>query len=356
MAKNMLFKRFFYATLGGTVGAAAVGIALAYNGFGVWALVAQQLFNASVDTLILWITVKWRPKKAFSLMRLKSLFNYGWKLLASALLNTAYIEARQLIIGRAYTSADLAFYNRGRVFPHTIISNIDSSINSVLLPTMSSVQDDAGRVKAMTRRAIKTSTFIMAPLMMGLAFTSGRVVRIILTEKWMPCVPFLCIFCITFMFYPIHTANLNAIQALGRSDLFFRLEIIKTAIGTAVLLCTFRISVMAMAYSMLFTSVTSQLINSWPNWRLLGYNYLEQLKDILPNIVAAVMMGVAILIAGRGLEGMMENVGLAGMASEMAILFLQVIIGAAVYIVLSVLTQNDSFSYVFGLIRSAAKK
>lgn len=195
----MLFKRFFYSTLGGTIFSAFFGIALAYAGFGVWAIVAQQLSNTAIDTLILWLTVKWRPKKMFSWERLKGLLSFGWKMLTSSLLDTVYNNIRSLIIGKMYSSSDLAFYDQGKKFPNVIVTNINTSIDSVLLPTMSNAQDDASRVKSMTRRAIKTSTYIMAPLMMGLAFCATPVVRLVLTDKWLPCVPFLRIFCITYI-------------------------------------------------------------------------------------------------------------------------------------------------------------
>ena len=214
VSRHLMFKRFFFSTLGGTIGAAVIGIAMAYLGFGVWALVAQMLFNAAVDTTILWITVKWRPKKMFSFQRLKSLFSYGWKLLASSLIDTVYNDLRQLIIGKKYSSGDLAYYNQGKKFPQLIVTNINTSIDSVLLPTMSKAQDDMAAVRSMTRRAIKTSTFLMMPAMIGLAVCAEPLVQLILTEKWLPCVLFLRIFCITYAFYPIHTANMNAIKAI----------------------------------------------------------------------------------------------------------------------------------------------
>ena len=203
VSRHLMFKRFFFSTLGGTIGAAVIGIAMAYLGFGVWALVAQMLFNAAVDTTILWITVKWRPKKMFSFQRLKSLFSYGWKLLASSLIDTVYNDLRQLIIGKKYSSGDLAYYNQGKKFPQLIVTNINTSIDSVLLPTMSKAQDDMAAVRSMTRRAIKTSTFLMMPAMIGLAVCAEPLVQLILTEKWLPCVLFLRIFCITYAFYPI---------------------------------------------------------------------------------------------------------------------------------------------------------
>ena len=245
VSKNMLFKRFFFSTIGGTIFSAVLGIAMAYMGYGVWALVAQQLSNTAIDTLILWLTVKWRPKKMFSYERLKGLFSFGWKLLISSLLDTAYNNLRNLIIGKLYSSSDLAFYNQGEKFPKVIVMNINASIDSVLLPTMSIEQDNPERIKQMTRRAIKTSTYVMAPLMMGLAFCAEPIVRLVLTDKWIFCIPFLRIFCITYMFWPVHTANLNAINAMGRSDWFLRLEIIKKIVGLAILLSTMWFGVMA---------------------------------------------------------------------------------------------------------------
>ena len=195
VSRNLLFRKFFFATLGGTIGAGVIGIWMALEGYGVWALVVQHIFNSTLDTIILWITVKWRPKKMFSFERLKGLFSYGWKLLVSALIDTGYNNLRSLIIGKLYTSADLAFYNRGKQFPYLIVTNINSSIDSVLLPTLSEAQTDKNRVREMTRRAIKASTYLMMPLMVGLAVCAEPLVKIVLSEKWLPAVFFLRIFC-----------------------------------------------------------------------------------------------------------------------------------------------------------------
>ncbi|MBR4502330.1 MAG: lipopolysaccharide biosynthesis protein [Clostridia bacterium] len=344
VSRNMLFHRFFYATLGGTIGAAIVGIYLAYHGYGVWALVAQQVFNVAMDTVILWITVKWRPRRLFSFGHLKTLYSFGWKLLVSSLVDVVYNDIRQLIIGKMYSKEDLAYYNRAKQIPHLITSNINTSINSVLFPAMSSAQESRERVKAMTRRAIKISTYIMAPMMMGLAACSKPVISILLTDKWLPCVPFLIIFCITNLFLPIHTANLNAIKAMGRSDLFLRLEIMKKVIGVIVLIISMQYGVMAMAYSLLFTSVTSQIINSWPNRKLLGYSYIEQIKDILPGVLLAVGMGLIVYSV--------EYIGL----NKWLTLVIQVPLGALIYIAGSKLFHLDSFDYLLSMIKSFRRK
>lgn len=341
VSKHMIFKRFFYATLGASIVSAVVGISMAYLGFGVWALVAQQLTNNAIGTAILWFTVKWRPKLICSLERLKGLFSFGWKMLSSALLDTGYQQLWQLIIGKLYSPADLAFFNQGQKFPNLIVTNINASIDSILLPTMASEQDHRERVRDMTRRAIKTSIFIMAPMMMVLAFSSTNVVTLVLTEKWLPCVPFLCIFCINYMFWPVHTANLNAINALGRSDIFLKLEIIKKVVGISVLLFTMQYSVMAMAYGMLLTGVLSQIINSWPNRKLLGYGYLHQLRDLLPSIALAVVSGA--VTYGIGMMQLPIHLAL--------VIALQVIVGAVTYLALSYLFRVDSLLYLFQIIK-----
>ena len=344
VSKNMLFKRFFFSTIGGTIFSAVLGIAMAYMGYGVWALVAQQLSNTAIDTLILWLTVKWRPKKMFSYERLKGLFSFGWKLLISSLLDTAYNNLRNLIIGKLYSSSDLAFYNQGEKFPKVIVMNINASIDSVLLPTMSIEQDNPERIKQMTRRAIKTSTYVMAPLMMGLAFCAEPIVRLVLTDKWIFCIPFLRIFCITYMFWPVHTANLNAINAMGRSDWFLRLEIIKKIVGLAILLSTMWFGVMAMAYSLLLSSVLSQIINSWPNRKLLKYGYLEQVRDFAPGILLAVLMGICVHFV--------EYMSLPMIVT----LVIQIVLGSIIYIVGSAILKLEEFQYLLEMIKSIMKK
>lgn len=340
VSRHMLFKKFFYSTLGGTILAGVIGVTMALQGAGVWALIVQQVINLAVDTTILWITVKWRPELQFSFERLKGLFNFGWKLLVSSLIDTVYTNVRQLIIGRIYSSTDLAQYNRGRQFPNLIVQNVNTSIDSVLLPAMSNEQDDKERVKSMTRRSIKVSTYIMAPLMVGLACVGEPLVRFILTEKWLPSVFFMRIFCITFMFYPIHTANLNAIKAMGRSDLFLKLEVIKKCVGMVALFTTMWISVEAMAYSLLATTIINQIVNSWPNKKLLEYGYIQQILDIIPGIFLAIFMGVCIYpIQWFDMPDFMK-------------LALQCVAGVLIYVTGSVVFKLDSFNYLWNIIKS----
>lgn len=344
VSKTMQFKRFFFATLGGTAVSAAVGIAMAYKGFGVWALVAQQLSNVTINTCVLWLTVGWRPKAMFSLERLRALLGYGWKLLASGLLDTVYNKLREIFIAVFYTDTDLAFYNRGNALPNLIVENINSSIDSVLLPVLSAEQDHAEQVREMTRRAIKVSSYIIMPLMMGLAVCAEPFVRFFLTEKWLPCVPYLRIFCFTYSFYPLHTANLNALKAMGRSDLFLILEIVKKAVGITALLLTMRLGVYPMALSLLATSVLSQIINAWPNSRLLNYSYLRQLADLLPTILLAAAMGACVY-----------PVSLLGL-SDIVTLVIQVPLGVLVYVLGSKLLRIDSFEYLMSIVKKLVRR
>ena len=340
VSRNMLFKKFFWATIGGTVFSAVLGITMAYSGFGVWSLVAQSLSNTFIDTVILWVTVRWRPRMAFSWKRLKGLLSYGWKLLASALLDTGYSNLRNLIIGKMYSSADLAYYTQGDKLPLVLVNNINTSIDSVLLPSMSQAQDNKERVKAMTRKSITISIYIMAPLMIGLAVCSPALVKLIFTEKWLPCVFYLRIFCVTYIFYPVHTANLNALRAIGRSDLFLKLEIEKKLVGFGLLFCTMWFGVDAMAYSLLVSTLTSMLINCSPNKKILSYSFREQMKDIFPSLAIACFMGGIVLIESLIL------------IPTFALLVLQVTTGVVAYAALSKAFHLKEFEFLVGVLRN----
>ncbi len=344
VSKNLIFKNFFYSTLSGSVISALIGIAMAYYGFGIWALVTQHLINDIVSTLVLWFTIPWRPKWQFSFERLKGLFSYGWKLLVSNLLSSVYENFRQLLIGKIYTIKDLAFYNKGNNFPTIIITNINYSIDSVLLPTMAREQNDVGRVKSMARRSIRTSTYIIAPMMVGLAVCAEPLIKLILTEKWLECVFFMRIFCISYLFYPIHTANLNAIKAMGRSDWFLKLEVAKKIVGVILVLSTMFISVEAMAYSLLLGTLLSTIINAYPNKKLLNYSWAEQIKDILPYLLLAVGMGIPVYL-----------LSLLSMPLILT-LVLQVVTGAIIYIGVSAVFKFEMFYYLLGILKGFLKR
>lgn len=334
VSRHLLFKKFFYSTVGGTILSAFVGIYLAYSGFGVWALVVQYLLNLSVDTLILWIVVDWRPNKFFSLSRLKGLFSYGWKLLVASLLDTIYANLRQLLIGKFYTKENLAFYNRGLQLPNVIVTNINSSIDSVLFTSMSSEQNDRLRVRNIAQKSLMISTFLMIPMMVGLAVCSEALITVVLTEKWLPCIFYLRIFCFIFSFYPIHTTNLNTINALGHSDVFLKLELYKIVVGIIILFVTVKYGVKVIVLGEAFASIIGQIINSYPNKEYIGYGYLDQIKDIIPNIIISICMGVCIY-----------PISLVGI-SPIIKLIIQIIMGIFVFIFLCLFIKPRPYKYL----------
>ena len=335
VAKKMIFRKFFLSTLLGTILSAYVGVLMAYKGFGVWALVAQYLTNTTVDTIVLGITLRKKPLLRFSLFRLKKLFSYGVKILGAGLLIQGYQELRSLIIGKIYSSSDLAFFDKGRQFPKLISTNVDSSISSVLFSKMSSIQDDKKKIKETIRKSISLSSFLMSPLMIGLAAVAEPFVIILLTEKWLPCVIMLQIFCLCHLFSPIHSANNQVYKAVGKSDVYLKLELIKKAIELIVLLCVMWISPLAIALSMLFTNVLFVFVNAAPNKKIIGYSLGEQLKDILPNTFLALLMGFIVI-----------SISFISFPNIFIQLIIQVFVGFIFYLGIAFLTNNKSLIYL----------
>lgn len=300
ISKHMMFKKLFYRSIGAILPSGIIGISMALTGFGVWALVGQQLSNILIAVVIMWFTIPWRPSLKFSIGRIKGLFSFGWKLLCSSLLDVCFSNLRGLVIGKCFVPADLAYYNRGDTFPYLAVNNVNASISAVMLPALSSYQDDKPKLKKLMRRSIITSTFIIVPMMAGLAAMAEPVVKIVLGDAWLPCVPFVQLNCIMYAFYPIHTSNLSAINAMGRSDIFLKLEIIKKVMGLALLIASYLYfkSPVGIAYGAVVASLISTFINVHPNKKLMGYGYLEQVKDILPSIILSMFMGAGVYMLG----------------------------------------------------------
>lgn len=343
VSRTMQFKRLFFSSLIGIAVSGIIGITMAYWGFGVWALVGQQLTNNLLISMVLWFTVKWRPRLIFSMKRVSRLFSFGWKILCSSLLDTVYNNVYGLVIGKIYNSEALGYYNRGNQFPNLIVVNIDGSIQSVMLPVLSANQEDKTRVKNIVRRSIVTSSFIIFPLMMGLGVCAEPLVKILLTDKWLPAVPFLQIMCLSYAFWPIHTANLQAINALGRSDIFLKLEIIKKLIGVATLFISIPFGIYVMVGSQAALSIISTMINAWPNRNLLGYRWKEQWLDIMPSFLLSLFMGAVVY-----------SIKLTHL-NDWAILTLQVIVGVTLYLGLASLFKLESSKYLFNTLKSMIK-
>lgn len=338
IAREMQFKKLFYSSLIAIFISSILALLAAYNGLGIWAIVIQQLSSQILITVVLWYTVKWRPKLLFSFKRLKKLFLYGSKILASTLIETLYNNIRSLIIGKIYTPAMLGYYNRGQQFPSLIITNINGSIQSVMLPVLSSEQENLKLVKSLVRRSISVSTFLVFPLMIGLAVIAEPLILIILTDKWLPAVPFLQIYCISYAVWPLHTANLQAISAIGRSDIFLILEIIKKTIGILFLLFSIKYGIYAIAMGEVLSGLISTLVNAYPNKSLLNYGLKEQIVDILPSFLLSILMGILVFIVGK-LE-----------INIFILLLLQVIVGVVSYLLLASIFKLEVFDYLFNLI------
>lgn len=346
IAREMKFKQLMFCTFGAVIVSGTVGITMAYMGFGVWSLVGQQLLNQISICILMLFVVKWRPKLGFEINRIKVLFSFGWKLLCSNLLDTIYQNLQSLVIGKKYDSGTLGYFNRGRQFPDLIITNINGAIQSVMLPALSKQQENKPKMKSMMRRSIVTSSFIIFPLLTILAVCADSLISILLTDKWLPCVPYLRIFCIIYAFWPIHTANLQAINAMGRSDLFLKLELIKKSYGLVTICITVFLfeSPLAIAMGSVVTTIISCFVNASPNKKLLNYSYLEQMRDILPSMAISVIMGTVVY-----------SVLFLGLVNWLTII-IQIVVGIVVYILLSEVFKLDCYLYLKNMILGFVKK
>lgn len=343
LSRNMQFKNLFFSSLSSIILSGIVGIVMAYLNFGLWALVFQQLVSKIVVTIALWYTVKWRPKFKFSFMKVKSLFKYSWKLLVSTLIDTLYQDLRSLIIGKVYNSSMLGFYNKGKQFPNLIVTNVNGSIQSVMLPALSAEQDDRTRVKSMVRRSIVTSSFLIFPMMIGMAVTAEPLIRLLLTDKWLPAVPFLQIYCFIYALWPVHTANLQAINALGRSDVFLKLEIVKKVLGLIILVISLNFGVYAIALGGVVSGLISTFINSYPNKKLLNYSYKEQWQDIMPSLLISIVMGLIVY----SIKLFITKIWLT--------LLCQISIGVIIYFGIARILKLECFNYLLMTIRNVIK-
>ena len=367
VSKTMQFKKFFFASFTGTIVSGIVGVTFAFviikiTGnpiYGAWALIAQKLTDQIIDTIFLWFTVKWRPKLIFSLKRLKGLFSYGWKILVSAFVDSVYRDINTLLIGKFYSSKDLSFYNKGNTYPKIIMGNLNTAIQHTLFPAMSSHQDDVNKVKSMARRAMKTSSYLVFPAMMGLASVGQPFIYILLGSKWLPAVPFLWIACFNFALWPIHTTNLQAIQAMGKSGSFLITEIIKKISNLIFLAAGIYVawnlsfknttdSVIVIALSSIFAEIVCVFVNAWPNKKIIGYTLKEQLSDILPALILSAVMGCAVFGVGFiPFEIFITSAFWVAVTKLIAGL----ITGVIVYVLLSMIFKVESFIYIKATIK-----
>lgn len=291
ITRNLQFKMFFWATAIGTVFSAIIGISMAICGCGTWSLIVQVVTNAFVDTLVLWIKSSWKPKFVFSFKRLKELLNYGIRIMFSNFIDVFYGNIRQLLIGKYYSESDLAFYNRGRSLPKAFIENINASVDNVIFPVISEEQDNIIRVKEIVRKTIVVSNYLITPLLVFMFVSAEGIVKLLLTEKWLDSVFYMRVFCVIYIFQPIHTANINALKAMGKSNYVLRIEIIKKIVGISSFLLAIPYGMKMIMWAYLANNFFDQFANSYPNKKMIGYSYLGQIIDITPSILLAVFLG-----------------------------------------------------------------
>jgi len=253
-----------------------------------------------------------------------------------------------LLIGKLYTANDLAFHSRGKKYPALVVDAINSSISTVLFPAMSKQQDTPEQVKAMVRRSIRTSTYLLTPLLFGLAALAEPVISFLLTDKWLPCVPYLRICCMFYALEPVQTANLQAVRALGRSDIVLKLDIIKRGIGVALMAGLMWIGPIGVALAPLGMAFVAMAVNLRPNIQLINYSYKEQFADLLPNLALALSMAAVVY----GVSALMAYL----QWHNLVIIAVGVIIGAAHYVLLSIAFKYESFLYIWHLIRGKKGK
>ncbi len=341
VSRTLEFKGLFLSTLAASVISGAVSIFLAWRGLGVWAMAGQQIAYYLALMLVLFLTVSWKPRLFFSMGRIKTMFSFGWKLLCASLLDTIFNNLYGLLIGKIYNEELLGSYNRGEQFPKLIAGNLGAAIQAVLLPAFSARQDDMAQIRQMARRAVQISSFVVLPMLMGLFGVADTLVLALLGEKWLICVPFLRIMCIAYCFWPIHITNLQAINALGRSDIFLKLEIIKKTLSILALVIGMRYSVYVMVGLKAFQDFLCTFINAAPNRRLLNYSILKQWQDVMPPAAISAVMCLTVMASGAWL----------GMLPAAARLGVQVMIGMAVYLFLAWALKMKSFGYLWNLVK-----
>ena len=344
VSKMMLFRKLFYSSFFALLVSGSLGIYMALNDYGVWALISQQMTCVLVTIIIMWFTIKWRPILAFSFERFKKLFDYGWKIFGLNFITTLYLNIRSLIIGKFYSPADLAFFERGHTLSSMVVQNINTSLQTILFPVLSNSQNDKVRIKSLVRRSTGMTCLLIFPALIGLISIAKPLVLLILTEKWLPAVAYIQIYSIAYMLFPVQVANMEAIKAMGYSGISLKLEIIKKVIETTILIISVFMGVIAIVWGVVFFNFVCLFINLYPSKKYLDYGVFEQVKDIIPTFLCAIMMGFSIY----WIQYLPIHL--------LLILMLQMIMGVLVFGLFCYLSKNESFLYVKSLITEKLKR
>ena len=340
------FKKIFITSILSVLVSGFLGILSAYFGAGLWALVIQQIFYYLLSCLILAFLLPWHPRFVFDIKRAIKHFKFGWKLLASGLLDTTYQGVSDLIIGKQFTSSTLGFVSQGKKYPMALGNALNSTIQPVILSAVARVQNDKESVKVLTQRALKTSTFFIIPAMTLFAIAAEPIVRLLLGEQWLPAVPFFQMYCFVYAMLPIHTSNLQTLNGIGRSDLFLKLEIVKKIYGFAILFFAAFIlqDVYAIVGGYIITGIISTFVNAYPSKKAIGYPYQEQIKDIFPSIGLTILSSVLTIPIG------ILNI------PDVVIIVMQCTVMATSYLLFAKIFHVEELEYLVNTLNELRKK
>ena len=344
MTRNIDFKPQTKVTIIATITSGIAGITSAYCHLGVWALVIQQIIFNLLTTLLLWYYNRWFPKLVFSSQSFREMWSFGWKLLVSTLIDTTWKEIYQVVVGKFYSSATLGLYTRAKQFSQIFSSNLTNIIQRVSYPVLSSIQDDRTRLKTSYQRIIKTTMLPTFVLMLGMGACAKPLILSLIGEKWIDCVPFLQLICISGMLYPLHALNLNMLQVQGRSDLFLRLEIIKKVIAVGPLLLGIFVGIYWMVAGSIVTGWIAYYLNAYYSGPFLNYSIRQQLRDIMPSLLIAITMATPLFL----MSFLQINCYI--------LLALQIIIGAAIVISICEKLSREEYKEIKNIVLSIAKK
>lgn len=333
------FKTQAKASLVSALISGIVGIAMAYLGLGVWALVCQQLINLGLNTILLWLFSKWRPLWTYSWKSFHELFAFGSKLLASGLLETLYRNIYTIVIGKIFSASSLGNYTRAQQFSEFPSSNVTGIIQRVTYPVLCEIQDDQERLASVYRKFLKLSAFVVFPLMIGLSAVAKPFIFVTIGKQWNFCSQILQVLCFAMMWYPIHAINLNLLQVRGRSDLFLRLEIIKKILGVLVLVSTAPFGLIFMCYGQVFSSVISLVINTYYTGKLINVGFLKQMHDLVPTIFLCALMFAGIILVN------------AFISSNIFKLIVGIFIGMMIYIPLAYIFKFNELKELVSLMK-----
>lgn len=341
VSSTLQFRKFFFATLGGTLISAIIGISMAMKGFGAWSLVAQQMTNTIIDTAILIAVTRIKIKLSISLSRLTGLFKYGSKILIASIISTIYEEIYPLIIGIRFSAADLSYYDKGKSFPRQGYNALNDTFAGVMFPVMSQFQDNMSTIQKYTSLFMREVSFVIFPVMIGLLALSNTFVSVFLTNKWLPCSIYIKIYCITYMVDMLNSGNLQSIRAIGRSDVILKLEVFKKSLYfvVIVLFVFFSRSPIVMSMSAFVTSLIAISANAFANNKLINYTIKSQMLDVRVNLYTSMLMGIAVLLLDRYIT-----------PSLLSLVF-EIFVGVILYFGMNYIIKNEALFYLLKSLR-----